>query len=1034
MKKLFSLVLLALLTVANKAVAQGDVPSADIGGPVATGTSTVTDTYPWEEIYATDYSDRHVILAEIKLDGVVTVNRSVSIGAFIDGKHRGTSTVKSATGGKVYYQLEVRGDAVDAGKTITFQFYYNGREYQGSQTLAFEYQGTTGMLSDLYQFELTTISGITIPSEIHVNKGDVVDLYDYLTVTPSGASTPVGIEWSTRSEDITIDGNTMTAVNANSTGIALEGSYGASGSNSIALSTTIYVDNPATAITTTTTEITVNKGDSETLTNALNAAYTLTPADATDKVTWSIANTEIVETSAAAAGLYYPKNGGSTTMTPQILDADGSVRLSGAAVTVIVKVPVTEMHFSGGGDVVVECNVGDDIYQRLMDKLVITPDDADDKSVVWSADEDEFTIGTNSIIAKTDGWLTVTATSVSNSDVSAPASVYVRNQAKTISVTTNPLTITFAADADGTMDITGNVLSNLNIGPEGYTDLNITAVSSDRGIATISIDNPNYIDEGVEVTAFGAGTVDLTFTLTWTDYNSYNADNDSYGTQTAQATMTLYLTQVVPLEGIRIAVYDEDDNEIDPSKLMFTGEPQILNIRVLPVPDAATLDESMVVYEFTPDQSMYWGIDIYDSEYKYFSYNTSAGPFPVKVIAPGTANIRAYYDYKSGDAWRPDVELRMDIPFTLKNGWNWFSSPSGQDTEFSFADLQNAAENTAENDWAKAIVEVRSQNALLFNDPVYGFFGDISRINYQTGYKIKTDFSEVGNEAPAALRLPGMYLFGASGINFWDIYEGWNWVFNPYVYVRSLNQMVVIDSSFDKADYINDRIVGKDGFATFDGESWVGTLEDFKPCESYMYYKANSSGMQIRLESEFDLDPEDTPTFDPSRAAKSNGVVWTPWQYDDSQFSDNMSMVATVEGMTSLSDWSLGAYVGDECRGEGKVIDGRFFATVHGKAGEAVSFKLYNKLTGELYAINGSLPLRMLVGSLNDPQKLVKGQLLDVYDVSQVIDGIGEISTKSSILDGDTYTLGGVKVSKADAARKGVYIVKGKTRTIKMLK
>ena len=97
----------------------------------------------------------------------------------------------------------------------------------------------------------------------------------------------------------------------------------------------------------------------------------------------------------------------------------------------------------------------------------------------------------------------------------------------------------------------------------------------------------------------------------------------------------------------------------------------------------------------------------------------------------------------------------------------------------------------------------------------------------------------------------------------------------------------------------------------------------------------------------------------------------SPWQYDAAQFRDNMSIVAVVENTTDLTGgYSVGAFVGDECRGEGFLVDGKLFITVHGQAGEQVSFRIHSN--GEQFNVGETLSFSYAAGSLKAPMKLTK--------------------------------------------------------------
>ena len=80
-----------------------------------------------------------------------------------------------------------------------------------------------------------------------------------------------------------------------------------------------------------------------------------------------------------------------------------------------------------------------------------------------------------------------------------------------------------------------------------------------------------------------------------------------------------------------------------------------------------------------------------------------------------------------------------------------------------------------------------------------------------------------------------------------------------------------------------------------------------------------------------------------------------------------MTMVVSMPELALASDYSLGAFVGSECRGEGRYVDGLFFVTVHGRQGERVSFRLCHLPTGQQYRVDETITGERRMGSLRQP-------------------------------------------------------------------
>jgi hypothetical protein len=125
-------------------------------------------------------------------------------------------------------------------------------------------------------------------------------------------------------------------------------------------------------------------------------------------------------------------------------------------------------------------------------------------------------------------------------------------------------------------------------------------------------------------------------------------------------------------------------------------------------------------------------------------------------------------------------------------------------------------------------------------------------------------------------------------------------------------------------------------------------------------------------------------------------------------------MIAALgEGFTSTDDCQIAAFVGEECRGTSTSQAGRFFITVHGNAGETVSFRIYDAASGTCSDIQGSTELQPRVGSMNKPLLIRRGQ-----GGTPMLDGCESAQT-----DG-YYTLQGIRLTRA--RQKGLYIHQGR--------
>ena len=147
--------------------------------------------------------------------------------------------------------------------------------------------------------------------------------------------------------------------------------------------------------------------------------------------------------------------------------------------------------------------------------------------------------------------------------------------------------------------------------------------------------------------------------------------------------------------------------------------------------------------------------------------------------------------------------------------------------------------------------------------------------------------------------------------------------------------------------------------------------------------------------------------------AKSRSV----WHYDHSQFAGNMTMVASFSDLENPEEYTIGAFVDGECRGEGSFDRGLAFITVHTDGGEEVTFRLHNELTDEYFDIDQTVVSRMRIGSVKAPMQLTS---------NSVVTGIATVGRSASNVE--SYDLNGRAV---DGNAKGITIRKMQDGTVK---
>lgn len=375
-----------------------------------------------------------------------------------------------------------------------------------------------------------------------------------------------------------------------------------------------------------------------------------------------------------------------------------------------------------------------------------------------------------------------------------------------------------------------------------------------------------------------------------------------------------------------------------------------------------------------------------------------------KVTANRLGNYNVSISYGQ---FAPRSEVEIGQRLLLGEGWSWislFANKVGQDIFYKyFYDAQ----------------EIRSQYMLVYNDPEYGFFGDLKELTTAEAYKVCVKDSAHFD----------MFLYDGGVYNYntgrdINLMPGWTWVSNPYCFDHDLQV------ALGKATFANDsRIVSKnDGFATFQDGQWVGTLTRFNAGEGYLVYNAAAENAFVSFAAEGVIPKAEPRSVASARRAAEQSV----WSYDGSRFADNMSVICQPTTELEADRYTIGAFVGDECRGEGRMINGRFFVTVHGEMGEKVSFRLYDALTGEYFVLDDAVDFASTVGTYQRPMALNTPTLTGIdsvtgdQGVAVYLDGGRVVVAGVAAESVEVYNASGMRVA-AEGLGTGVYVVRVKT-------
>ena len=986
------------------------------------------------------YPDEHVIyvgLVDDKGSAVQSFNANTYLGAFIDGECRGIAEVsqKSVSDTKTiyYFALRVKGSDTDNGKAISFRLSIPGANMSyiyndlkpAANAVTYTNKKTTGTLSDLFplKFIQPLYYGFT-QETVSVKVGEQINLLDYITFEPANANIPE-LNWNMyeESENVIIEGNKLTAIKST-------GKYGSVGvfpklwdmKNTGQYSDiNIRVIQPATSIELRDeykNGITVNLGDTAALNTVLRSGYTTAPADCNEELTWKSSDETAIRpmTSESDLGKFEPVKTGTYTMT-----------LSGENASVDLKVTVIKPveYINPVGRVKeIKMYIGDNLLDILPSGYKVMPEDATDRSVryevlpIYNQDQ-EFKYneilednGSEGIFARKPGRARIAIISNQNPQAACTYEVIVKDGPTNITFKQEEMTFLMPIKDTDKWDISEDIRNNIIMTPswpkyEEYESYDIAQSNLDISSLTDAVKLSYDFKKdslSASVVKVGEGWIDISYSSERTIATEEGLRNDEY-----EISNHFHVTIMESLKGFKV------DGFVD----MVSTETR--DFVLTPDPVGAEVDPSRVEVTITPDSyvSEEWKsiVEIVPTDETMLNYT-------IKPHSVGRATISVKLDGVEVASSYVSIGQR----YMQKAGWKWASLYGGR-----------VGWNSPEIELGNVVEEIRSEDALLHNDPEYGYFGDLNWLETGECYKIK-----VKEEEPGLLDLRIMYTGAYEDMRTHrQIVPMWNWLGNPYQYDHDINSVFSTEDAYANKFNVGDRIVSKDnGFAEYNGEKWTGTLTTLHAGLGYMYFNAASDTIDMEYLREGSM-PQGTPVMNAPQHKQS---VWT---YNSAPFADNMTIVADLGNDYSAERFTVGAFVGDECRGEGEMIDGKCFITVHADKGETISFKLHDAVSGEMRTINEQMPFAKMAGSLRAPQRLTVGGIVTGITAADIASsGIaivdGQITVQGmDVADVIVCNASGAVVSTGKTTvtglPSGVYVVKvktkdGKTVTKKLVK
>ena len=909
----------------------------------------------------------------MKIDGLV-IGHSYDVGAFIDGVCRGITTNSvfvNQDGTTGCFGMDLWSTAADRGKTITFKVRRVGATspsktvYTINKTL--NYTGNQqGSPDNGIAFNIILPVNISLPIPIEIGVGEKTPLRPLIKVTPANATLPDVLEWdfSNSSSYINVTNDILTGMSQ-----AREAYLGLHAGNLSTYSFVRVIQRiKSIKVKPGKETITVAVGDANKLASELHNAFIIEPENHEEYIEYVSSNPSVVQVD--ANNYCHPIETGTAIVTAIVYNRDGSPRLQ-ASVKVKVGVPAQRIEINY--PTAFYANAGDDIYPRLKAVTKVLPDNATSKQLAWTCNNPNVEVKTangevKAIVVKKTGRYMLNATlndeyNQTGQQLSASIPASVENPVKDIAIK-GDMNFTFTTLNNNPIDIKPNV----SLVPADGDPISVSFTSGGRSVVGTGLWDGQGMRADFVAKAYGQDVI--TANVTYSDYTNYLGTGN-----VPQRTVTRTFKVNIRQGALNISVTCEP--------LVVGREAQVT---LTAQPAGTQLDLTKVNVTLTATGGQYptsWPL----CEVRHTSNKVSVTP-----KLPGAVVRKVFYEGLEVSSDNDNVAM----PVSFARGWQWRTF-CGTVAPTNF----NAVLGTH-------VEEIRAQESLLRYDSQQGFFGQIAEegIKAQTCYMVKT----ADNYAPLPNAKLDNTLTDSRTAYTQELSQGWNWIGNPYFFDRALNNVLRHAPNFTIVK--GDRIVSKNnGFAEYDGTRWRGTLAVLKAGEGLLYYSQDFKTLTWQAESTM-------PAINATAGAKYNAEQEEPqWAYDHTLFENNASIVASITNSNTYADYRVGAFVGDECRGEGCAIDGKLFITVHSKMGETIRFVLFDTRTGALYHVPQTTLARPLVGGLTNPLPLSLGAGTT---------GVGMVHNDD--VNAEVFNLQGQRIAKP---QRGVNIIRdknGKTR------
>lgn len=362
---------------------------------------------------------------------------------------------------------------------------------------------------------------------------------------------------------------------------------------------------------------------------------------------------------------------------------------------------------------------------------------------------------------------------------------------------------------------------------------------------------------------------------------------------------------------------------------------------------------------------------------------------------------RLWYIRKTTVSLPEFIEPEPSFDLSLQQGWNWAAHVMKQYIPLDSLDID--------------ATQIISQNQEAYKDIKLGFTGSLVSLRPATLYKFfmndEATYSFTGDFCAVNMPIP--------------VKPGWNWIGFTGLESAALNQALTTGVVSE-----NEMIMGQDGFSVFSNNEWVGTLNELRPAQGYMYFSNHLKTIHF---TDNDDNSNNRKSVAPHiLSLNKQDITNRTIRYD---YPNVMGVIALLRNMhetenqdkQQLSDSimmnSYDVVALDEngkYRGVGLCRNGCIFISIYGFGGENISFMAIDK-NNSISQINETMVFTPDVhGTMDVPVILT----LSDADTTSSIDSEYYTNnyTKQPVA---CYSISGVFVSsKPESLPPGIFIIK----------